>query len=137
MSSVLKPLLCVAAAALVGCRDYHYERLMARERIGTDTIIIKETGGEALAGGMLVYRQTKDSLHKVYMDSFVYDEVQVMGLNSKKDSLKIKCIVNQIGPLPNDTLRIWRTDTLTVAWNTSIESWKRDYNVPLAHANTH
>ncbi|KOS07428.1 hypothetical protein AM493_16295 [Flavobacterium akiainvivens] len=127
MSSVLKTLLFITVAAnFSGCRDNHHERTIAKQPVGNDTVIIKQTGGDYLAGGTLVFRQTKDSLHKVYMDSYAYDEAHILGLNSKQDSLKIKFVVSQNSPLPQDTLKIGRVDTLSIPWTTYIESWKRD-----------
>jgi hypothetical protein len=133
MSSKYKTVALLAAIALAACSNYHNERVVAKQRVGNDTVIIKETSGEALSGGMLVFRKTPDSLHKLYMNSFVYPEVHILGLNAGKDTLLIKAVATGAGPLPKDTVRhIYRIDTLRVPWVAPIASWRLD-NTPFKH----
>lgn len=122
MVNSFKILLIAVIFLVVGCRNYHYEKLIVKQAVGNDTVIIKETRGEALSGGTLIFKKTKDSVHKIYMTNYFYNEALILGLNAKKDSLWIKFTAKEGGLIPNDTVMIWRADTLSVPWNTYIES---------------
>jgi len=117
-------ILLLIAIVVAGCRNYHYKRLILKERVGNDTLIIKEVGGEVLTGGILAFKKTKDSLHKISIINDVYTEAKVVGFNSHADSLLI-----EFNFIQND--KLMRTDTLGLPWHTYIESQKLKNNLKI------